>query len=102
MYYTPGVFKVEQCVRGNWACRKCETLTHAPVPAQVIDKSIPTASLLAHMMVAKVADHLPQYRRGKIFGRAGLTTARLTLAQGGADKPACDSSHWSMLCVKLC
>ncbi|SHN21177.1 Transposase C of IS166 homeodomain-containing protein [Pseudomonas asturiensis] len=43
--YTPGVFTVEQHVRGKWACRQCETLIQAPVPAQVIDKGIPTASL---------------------------------------------------------
>ena len=51
-----------------------------PVPAQVIDKGIPTAGLLAHVMVA-TADHLPLYRQEKIFGRAGLAIARSTLAQ---------------------
>lgn len=79
--YTPGVFTVEQHVRGEWACRQCETLIQAPVPAQVIDKGIPTAGLLAHVMVAKFADHLPLYRQEKIFGRAGLAIARSTLAQ---------------------
>ncbi len=79
--YTPGVFTVEQHVRGKWACRQCETLTQAPVPAQVIDKGIPTAGLLAHVMVAKFADHLPLYRQERIFGRAGLAIARSTLAQ---------------------
>ena len=79
--YTPGVFTVEQHVRGKWACRRCETLIQAPVPAQVIDKGIPTAGLLAHVMVAKFADHLPLYRQEKIFGRAGLAIARSTLAQ---------------------
>ncbi|WP_426144026.1 IS66 family transposase [Pseudomonas sp. DWP3-1-2] len=79
--YTPGVFSVEQHVRGKWACRQCETLIQAPVPAQVIDKGIPTAGLLAHVMVAKFADHLPLYRQEKIFGRAGLAIARSTLAQ---------------------
>ena len=78
--YTPGVFTVEQHVRGKWACRQCETLIQAPVPAQVIDKGIPTAGLLAHVMVAKFADHLPLYRQEKIFGRAGLMIARSTLA----------------------
>ncbi|HHK0532126.1 TPA: IS66 family transposase [Pseudomonas aeruginosa] len=78
--YTPGVFTVEQHVRGKWACRQCETLTQAPVPAQVIDKGIPTAGLLAHVMVAKFADHLPLYRQEKIFGRAGLAIPRSTLA----------------------
>ena len=78
--YTPGVFTVEQHVRGKWACRQCETLTQAPVPAQVIDKGIPTAGLLAHVMVAKFADHLPLYRQEKIFGRAGLAIPCSTLA----------------------
>ena len=79
--YTPGVFTVERHVRGKWTCRQCETLIQAPVPAQVIDKGIPTAGLLAHVMVAKFADHLPLYRQEKIFGRAGLAIARSTLAQ---------------------
>lgn len=79
--YTPGVFTVEQHIRGKWACRQCETLLQAPVPTQVIDKGIPTAGLLAHVMVAKFADHLPLYRQEKIFGRAGLMIARSTLAQ---------------------
>jgi hypothetical protein len=51
------------------------------VPAQVIDKGIPTAGLLAHVMVAKLADHLPLYRQEKIFARAGMAIARSTLAQ---------------------
>ncbi|MBN0796029.1 transposase, partial [Pseudomonas aeruginosa] len=59
----------------------CETLIQAPVPAQVIDKGIPTAGLLAQVMVAKFADHLPLYRQEKIFARAGLAIARSTLAQ---------------------
>ena len=79
--YTPGLFTVEQHVRGKWACRQCETLIQAPVPAQVIEKGIPTAGLLAHVMVAKFSDHLPLYRQEKIFGRAGLAIPRSTLAQ---------------------
>lgn len=64
------MFTVEQHVRGKWACHQCETLIQAPVPAQVIDKGIPTAGLLAHVMVAKFADHLPLYRQEKSL--AGL------------------------------
>ena len=81
LVYTPGVFTVEQHVRGKWACRQCETLIQASVPALVIDKGIPTAGLLAHVVVAKFADHLPLYRQEKIFGRAGLAIPRSTLAQ---------------------
>jgi transposase len=33
------------------------------------------------VLVTKFFDHLPLYRQDKIFGRAGLATARSTLAQ---------------------
>ncbi len=79
--YTPGVFTVERQIRGKWVCDQCETLIQAPVPAHVIDKGIPTEGLLAHVMIAKFADHLPLYRQESIFGRAGLAIARSTLAQ---------------------
>jgi transposase len=79
--YTPGVFTVEQHIRGKWACAQCETLIQAPVPAQIIDKGIPTAGLLAQVLVAKYSDHLPLYRQERIFGRAGVALPRSTLAQ---------------------
>ncbi len=47
----------------------------------MIDKGIPTTGLLAHVMVAKFADHLPPYRQEKVFGRAGLAISLSTLAQ---------------------
>ena len=78
--YTPGVFSVERHIRGKWVCDNCETLIQEPVPAQVIDKGIPTAGLLAQVMIAKYADHLPLYRQEQIFGRAGLAIPRSTLA----------------------
>ena len=79
--YTPGIFTVEQHIRGKWACVKCETLIQAPVPAQIIDKGIPTAGLLVQVLVAKYSDHLPLYRQEHIFGRAGVALPRSTLAQ---------------------
>jgi transposase len=77
--YTPGTFTVERHVRGKWVCAKCETLIQAPVPACVIDKGIPTAGLLAQVLVSKYADHAPLYRQEQMFGRAGLAIARSTL-----------------------
>lgn len=79
--YLPGVFSVERHIRGKWVCDHCETLTQAPVPAQVIDKGIPTAGLLAQVLVAKFADHLPLYRQEGIFARAGLALPRSTLGE---------------------
>lgn len=77
--YQPSVFAVERHVRGKWCCAACRTLLQAPVPPGVIDKGIPTASLLAQVVVAKHADHLPLYRQEAIFGRAGLTIPRSAL-----------------------
>jgi transposase len=79
--YVPGVFTVERHIRGKWVCAQCETLVQAPVPAHVIDKGLPTTGLLAQVLVAKYADHLPLYRQEAIFERAGMTLSRSTLAQ---------------------
>jgi transposase len=65
-----------------------ETITQAPVPAQLIDKGIPTRGLLSHVVVAKYADHLPLYSQVNIFARAGLSIARSTVA---------DRASWSVM-----
>uniref|UniRef100_UPI003D0D8D68 IS66 family transposase n=1 Tax=Vibrio sp. TaxID=678 RepID=UPI003D0D8D68 len=100
--YQPGSFTVEQHVRGKWVCDHCETLIQAPVPAQVIDKGVPASGLLAHVLVAKYADHLPLYRQEKIFDRAGLAIARSTLADwvgrcGVALQPLVDALRETLL-----
>ena len=77
--YVPGVFSVQRHIRGKWACAQCQSLMQAPVDAHVIDKGIATTGLLAQVLVAKFADHLPLYRQQAIFGRAGLAIARSTL-----------------------
>jgi len=79
--YEPGVFTVERHVRGKWACARCQKLVQAPVAPHIIDKGIPTAGLLAQVLVAKFLDHLPLYRQEHIFKRAGMAIARSTLAQ---------------------
>ena len=79
--YTPGVFEVERHIRGKWVCRRCEPLIQAPVPPHIIDKGIPTAGLLAQVLIAKYLDHVPLYRQESIFERAGLALPRSTLAQ---------------------
>jgi transposase len=83
--YNPGQFSVHRHIRGKWACRHCqrlgiERLVQEPVAADIIDKGIPTAGLLAHVLVAKYADHLPLYRQEAIFERAGVALGRSTLA----------------------
>jgi transposase len=41
-------------------------------PPQPIEKSKAGASLLAHVIVSKIADHLPVHRQGKILERFGV------------------------------
>ena len=100
--YTPGVMTVQRHIRGKWACTSCQTLIQAPVPAQIIDKGIPTSGLLAQVLVAKYADHLPLYRQETIFGRSGYAIPRSTLAQwvgvcGVQLQPLVDALKSSML-----
>lgn len=58
----------------------------APVPAHIIEKGIPSAGLLAQVLVAKYQDHLPLYRQEGILGRAGLAI------------PASAPGHWVGAC----
>ena len=51
------------------------------MPPQVIDKGIPTAALLAQVLLGKYADHQPLYRMEEIFGRAGLAVPRSAQSQ---------------------
>jgi transposase len=75
--HLPGTFMVECQVHGKWACAKCATLIQAPVPACVIDKGIPTAGLLAQVLVSKYADHAPLYPgSGCLRARAWRSRAR--------------------------
>lgn len=53
----------------------------ASAAPHVIDEGIPTAGLLAHVLVAKFVDHLPLYRQEAIISRAGCAVPRSTLAQ---------------------
>ena len=78
--YEPGQFTVERHIRSKWACKDCETVVQAPVAPHVIDKGIPTTNLLAQVLIAKYADHLPLYRQQQIYARAGVELPRSTLA----------------------
>jgi transposase len=79
--YQPGVFTVHRHVRGKWVCACCKTLKQQPVDAHIIDKGLATTGLLAQVLVAKYADHLPLFRQEGIYARAGVPLGRSTLAQ---------------------
>ena len=77
--FIPGHFQVIRHIRPKLACRPCGTLESPALPAQVIDKGLPTARLLAHVMTAKHVDHLPLYRQEPQYRRAGVPISRATL-----------------------
>jgi transposase len=68
--YIPAQFLVIEDVCKKYACQ-C-TVKTATKPPQPIAKSSAGASLLAQVIVGKIADHLPLHRQGKIFARCGV------------------------------
>ena len=77
----PAQFFVLRHIRGKYACACCQTVQAAPMPAQMIDKGIPAAGLLAQVAIAKVDDHLPLYRQTEIYARSGVHIPRSSMAQ---------------------
>ena len=82
----PESFKVIRHVRPKLACAKCERIVQLPAPSRPIARGLAGPGLLAHILVAKYADHLPLYRQSQIYARQGLQLERSTLADcvGGA------------------
>lgn len=78
--YVPASFKVIRHVRPKLSCPQCHTVVQAPAPQRPIDRGIPGPGLLAHVLVAKFADHLPLYRQSEIYAREGVELSRSTLA----------------------
>jgi transposase len=77
----PAQFKVIVTRRPKYACRACEeAVVQAPAPTRLIESGIPTETLIAHVLVAKYADHLPLYRQAQIYARQGVELDRSTLA----------------------
>jgi len=75
--YIPAKLIVIEDICKKYACA-C-TVKTATKPSQPIEKSMAGASLLAQVIVAKTADHLPLHRQEKIFERHGVDISRKTM-----------------------
>src|SRR5256885_7174485 len=65
----------------KYACHACAgEVGQAPALERLIENGIPTETLVAHVLVAKYADHTPLYRQAQIYARQGITLDRSTLA----------------------
>ena len=78
--YMPARFRVIRHRRPKLSCRACEAVVQAPMPSRPIERGIAGPGLLAHVLVAKYADHLPLYRQAEIYAREGIDLDRSTLA----------------------
>jgi len=86
--YVPARFKVIRTVRPKLSCAGCSRIVQALAPNRPIDRGLAGPGLLAHVLVAKYADHLPLYRQSEIYRREGVELDRSTLADwvGGASR----------------
>ena len=75
--YIPAQLLVIEDVCKKYVCA-C-TVKTATKPPQPIEKSAAGASLLAQVIVSKVADHLPVHRQAKILRRFGVEIADQTM-----------------------
>lgn len=79
--YVPGRFKVIRHVRPKHACPSCQRIFQVQAPSRPIERSFAGPGLLAHILSAKYADHLPLYRQEQIYAREGVELDRATMAQ---------------------
>ena len=75
--YVPAQMLVIEDACQKYACA-C-TVKTAAKPAQPIEKSTAGASVLAHVIVSKLADHLPVHRQAKIMRRFGVEISDQTM-----------------------
>ena len=82
--FKPKQFYRERHVYPKYTCRNAacnrERLVQVKTDAQIIDKSVATPALLAHILISKYADHLPLYRQSLIYQRSGVYLSDSTLA----------------------
>jgi len=77
--YVPARFRVIRHVRPKCVCDACERIVQADAPSRPIARGTPSPGLLAQVLIAKFADHLPLYRQCEIYARDGVELERSTL-----------------------
>lgn len=76
----PRRWKVIQTVREKFSCRACERISEPPAPFHPIARGRAGANLLAMILEAKFAQHLPLNRQSETFAREGIDLDVSTLA----------------------
>jgi transposase len=95
----PAQFRVLVTKRPKYACRACEGIVvQAPAPARLIEGGMPTEAAVAHVLVARYADHMPLYRQAQGLARQGIEIGREVLA--GSVRPPSRSGRWWRDCAR--
>jgi transposase len=77
----PAQLRVIVTHRPKYACRACEqAVVQAPAPERLIKGGLPTEAMVASILVAKYAWHLPLYRQAQMLLAQGLDIKRAILA----------------------
>ena len=77
----PAQFRAIVTHRPKYACRACEqAVVQAPAPERLIKGGLPTETMVASVLVAKYAWHLPLYRQAQMLAAQGLDIKRSVLA----------------------
>lgn len=76
-------FFIIEYVRPKYASRKSpdQGVLTAPLPDSIIDRCPADESLLASVLTAKFADHLPLYRQAQMLRRSDIQISRQTLSK---------------------
>lgn len=78
----PMQIRVIKHIRKVYGCKGCECApVSADKPAQLIEKSLASPSVLAMLLTTKYVDGLPLHRFEKVLGRHGIDIPRQTLAR---------------------
>ena len=78
--YQPERFYIERTIRRKYAPKSGEgAFAIAPMPEQVIEKGIPTASLLTQILIDKYVDHQPLHRIRARFARSSIIIPESTM-----------------------
>jgi hypothetical protein len=78
--YVAASFRVVRHVRPKLSCARCERIVQSEALSWPIARDLAGPGLLAPVLVAKYADHLPLYRQSAIDAREGVELERSTLA----------------------
>jgi transposase len=77
----PAQFRVIVTHRPKYACRACEeAVVQTPAPERLIKGGLPTEAMVAYVLVAKYAWHLPLYRQAQMLLAQGIDIKRAVLA----------------------